>query len=496
MKLIKPYTEILTPVDTVEVYKTIEKVARTCYKSEDKITDTSAERMVKSLIKSGHEAMIEFFDITVKFTCDRITSQSIVRHRLGSFAQESTRYVSSCEKKHISEFNCDKDEDVCAAYSQGFSMRQIALNSSNTEWEIRKILLAYNIPIRGLNNKGNRNEDYFKVIDTVEKAYLLGIIQSDGSIRWDENNKSYGFTITQHKEYSWYLENMLHLFSDYVCRADDKDCHQLIIGSKEMASDLIKLGIVPNKTYVQTDENINNLWNSVPEYLKGSFIRGLIDGDGYVRFFTQPNCKNESCQIGFCSVKESLVDLIIGWIENRFGYKPGKAKDGNVYKFGIYDFNKSLSIGDYLYEGFKYPFGHPKKASAWITRLKRNYEYAEYKDSRFKIIIPSWLGSCAEVSKFNFIKCVSDQEDTYVKFILSGLKPEQARQVLPQAIKTEINVKFNLREWRHFLNLRCHHTAHPDIRILSLELLDKFYKLLPVVFEDLYIKYNGTDKDN
>ena len=50
MKLIKPYTEILTPVDTVEVYKTIEKVARTCYKSEDKITDTSAERMVDSLI--------------------------------------------------------------------------------------------------------------------------------------------------------------------------------------------------------------------------------------------------------------------------------------------------------------------------------------------------------------------------------------------------------------------------------------------------------------
>ena len=71
MKLIKPYTEILTPVDTVEVYKTIEKVARTCYKSEDKITDTSAERMVKSLIKSGHEAMIEFFDITVKFVTDR-----------------------------------------------------------------------------------------------------------------------------------------------------------------------------------------------------------------------------------------------------------------------------------------------------------------------------------------------------------------------------------------------------------------------------------------
>jgi len=87
----------------------MERAARTCYKSEDKITDTSAERMVKSLIKSGHEAMIEFFDITVKFVTDRGVSHEIVRHRLGSYAQESTRYVSSCEKKHISEGELNKD---------------------------------------------------------------------------------------------------------------------------------------------------------------------------------------------------------------------------------------------------------------------------------------------------------------------------------------------------------------------------------------------------
>lgn len=99
MKLIKPYYEILTPIDGQEVLKTIEKVARTCYKSEDKITDDSAEKMVKALISRGHEAMIEFFDITVKFVCDRGVSHELVRHRLADFAQESTRYCNYSKDK-------------------------------------------------------------------------------------------------------------------------------------------------------------------------------------------------------------------------------------------------------------------------------------------------------------------------------------------------------------------------------------------------------------
>ena len=71
MKIIKPYYEILTPINGEEVLKTIEKVGRTCYRSEDKITNDSATKFVSNIIKRGHEAMIEFFDITIKYTCDR-----------------------------------------------------------------------------------------------------------------------------------------------------------------------------------------------------------------------------------------------------------------------------------------------------------------------------------------------------------------------------------------------------------------------------------------
>lgn len=103
MKLIKPSYEIITPIDDPEEVKrllrTLEKVARTCYKSEDKITEGSAEKMIKGLLSKKHEAMIEFFDIIVKFTCDRGVSHEIVRHRLASYAQESTRFCNYSKDK-------------------------------------------------------------------------------------------------------------------------------------------------------------------------------------------------------------------------------------------------------------------------------------------------------------------------------------------------------------------------------------------------------------
>lgn len=93
MKIIKPGYEILTEFDGHELER-IEKIARTCYKSEDKITEDSAKTFVAGLIKRGHEAMLEHGSISVKFICDRASSHDFVRHRLCSFAQESTRYCN------------------------------------------------------------------------------------------------------------------------------------------------------------------------------------------------------------------------------------------------------------------------------------------------------------------------------------------------------------------------------------------------------------------
>lgn len=99
MKVIKAGYEIISP-DLNDpkmpnhIYKQIERAGRTCYKSEDKMTDESAERFVRAIVKNGHEAMLEHVSMTVKFTVDRGISHELVRHRLASFAQESTRYCN------------------------------------------------------------------------------------------------------------------------------------------------------------------------------------------------------------------------------------------------------------------------------------------------------------------------------------------------------------------------------------------------------------------
>lgn len=91
---VKPGYDILTPISEggKEELQKIELAARTCYKSEGAIKEGSAEKLVRKLIESGHEAMLEHSQLSVRFTVDRGISHEIVRHREASFAQESTRY--------------------------------------------------------------------------------------------------------------------------------------------------------------------------------------------------------------------------------------------------------------------------------------------------------------------------------------------------------------------------------------------------------------------
>lgn len=93
MKIIKPSFQI-EDIDGLELLKKIERAGRTCYKSEDKITEDSAIKFVKNICKSGHESVLEHEKITVRIICDRGVSHEIVRHRIAAYSQESTRYCN------------------------------------------------------------------------------------------------------------------------------------------------------------------------------------------------------------------------------------------------------------------------------------------------------------------------------------------------------------------------------------------------------------------
>ena len=141
--------EILTPIRGDEL-QLIEKAGRTCYKSEDKITDESAKKFVAGLIKRNHEAMLEHSFLSIRFICDRGVSHELVRHRLASFAQESTRYCNYSQDKFGNELTFIKplffDEDTNEYRLWEHAMRvatsdyMMMLNAGRTAQEARSIL--------------------------------------------------------------------------------------------------------------------------------------------------------------------------------------------------------------------------------------------------------------------------------------------------------------------------------------------------------------------
>ena len=128
MKIINPSVQLEDEIDGQRIMKKIERIGRTCYKSEQNITEDSAERFVKTIIKNGHESVLEHESISVRVICDRGVTHEIVRHRIASYSQESTRFCNYSNDKFGNEltfikpifnkYNCDAGmydtfEDTC-----------------------------------------------------------------------------------------------------------------------------------------------------------------------------------------------------------------------------------------------------------------------------------------------------------------------------------------------------------------------------------------------
>lgn len=105
MRIIQPGYKIITTISDggKDELKKIELIGRSCYGSEDKITDESAPKFVKGLIDRGHWSPVEHSQLTVMFTIDRGVSHEFVRHRLASFMQSSTRYQNYGSEKYGKE---------------------------------------------------------------------------------------------------------------------------------------------------------------------------------------------------------------------------------------------------------------------------------------------------------------------------------------------------------------------------------------------------------
>lgn len=142
MKIINASYEIVGMIDPILMLNNIERFGRVCYKSEANITNDSACSFVSRIIKSGHESVIEHEKITVKFICDRGVSHEIVRHRIASYSQESTRYCNYAKDKFGKELTFIKP----VYWSEGTREYSIWLESMRQSEQHYIEMISMNVP--------------------------------------------------------------------------------------------------------------------------------------------------------------------------------------------------------------------------------------------------------------------------------------------------------------------------------------------------------------
>ena len=129
--------------------------------------------------------------------------------------------------------------------------------------------------------------------------------------------------------------------------------------------------------------------------------------------------------------------------------------------------------------------------------------YCNYgKSGEVTFVIPPWIKiEPGRYGKSNSltggIKCwyeaMISAEESYLFLLSEGWKPQEARSVLPNSLKTEIVTTANLREWRHILRLRTCKDAHPQIREVMLPLLMELNSRIHVIFSDLIASATAWD---
>lgn len=194
--------------------------------------------------------------------------------------------------------------------------------------------------------KVNKNiiEDFFETIDTEEKAYLLGLLTTDGYVKnlKSRNNFTIGISlqVDDRATLEW-IKKILCL--DCKIQEDkraNKECFTIEWASAKMAQDLAQYGIIPNKTY-----SLTHLSNKIPEKLFHHYLRGLYDGDGICSIVNQ-----NDASIGFCAYYESFVQDFQLAIDKAIGKNfHNKIEKGNVYNCHWRGRIQILSILNYLY---------------------------------------------------------------------------------------------------------------------------------------------------
>ena len=164
-----------------------------------------------------------------------------------------------------------------------YSYKEIAQQLHCNYETVKRIMTDYNIQKKKYSRKNHfLKEDFVEKIDSEEKAYLLGLLKTDGFIKKGKNGRQSRWGISLKESDKILLEQIKIIINSDVLLSKDcregKESYSLEITNEKMCDDLAKYEILPNKTYLLTDIHLEQ----IPEVFQKHYLRGLLDGDGSI----------------------------------------------------------------------------------------------------------------------------------------------------------------------------------------------------------------------
>ena len=545
MKIVKPSIEVIMKSSQAEVLKNIEKFGRICYKSDKNKTETSYMSFADTIIKRGHLSVIEHETISVIIICDRGVTHELVRHRIGSYClSENTkilRYNQNREHNTIKElYNMQQGDSRFSGKIKLMQVRSVNENNIIIPNKIKSIIKSGVKDVYELTTKLG-----YKIKSTKEHLFF----NNSGCFSLGELKIGDNVFINGRKCLVDIPDE--HLIKKYISNklSPEEMATELCVPYRSVVRKLKKLGVFKSRLNDKNKEKYNKnhtkesyekISNTARNQYKFSnrviWNKGLDESDprqkrvidnlrlnhhnnGYgnknsryvknrqelsksAKYSEFRISKKEACEI--CGEKTNLenhhkdTDVNNMKDENKltlcikchklvhYGYNVKKVIEDRIVKIKYigkeetYDIEMCDPYHNFIADGFL------------VHNSQESSRYVNYKEG-IEFIQPCfWKGKDDDLKRLQWENAMLFAENTYKEMIKLGATPEEARSVLPNSTKTEIAVTFNMREWRHFLEIRGSKRAHPQMREIACMILSEFHKKMPIIFDDLKLGSNNT----
>lgn len=468
----------------------IEKAGRTCYQSQNKITPSSSERFVKMILNSGHESVIEHASATVKLITNRGVMAELTRHRPCSFCLSGDTELVAYQSK-------------IGYTSKKWTLKQLWEWQSDVKRKGRLKLIT----LRSVNDNGIIVKGKIKQIiqSGIKKTYTV-IFRSGRNIKSTLEHRF--LTKEGWKQLSELSEGARVYANGLPAIKNEEWLRKVYIDENNTLTEVAKLAgccvthVTKSLRYYGINKPLSMRKNRCPGYGK----KGMFSTEEKKRISIRmkgensPNWKGNDIKPNSGRLRANKIyhpDRCWGCqcekkIERHHidGNPINNEKSNIIFLYQKVFLDEIISVKEnmvmeptYDVEMETEPYNFVANGIVVHNSIEST-RYVNYDDD-MEFIRPVWWKKWSQQEK----KCWTDTmgyiESAYCFLIQAGSRPEQAREVLPNALKTTIIMTANLRECRHIFKLRTSKKAHPQIRALMSDVLAGFKKEIPVIFDGI-----------